>query len=850
MGASKSMKEEVGRAAKPVQNHSSNCANRKCFMSSNPTSALLNSASKVLYITSILIFSLFSGCNIFKDERDLELDQFETKAFIYIDSSEKFTSKPDSYAGPSIGKMFDELTSEINKYESSRFALKDSQYSRFKQIRDAIISKKLGGVKARSKITSDVFLGSTPKDKSKSVAKSNQRPYFAEKQTAFSEKVREGAKRETERIRSKYWTEGRRAYDELSAGKLMESWSIPREGHATVWFGERSGLVLKSGARDLGFDSKMGNYPRPCSVGNGYGTPHDTDGQLNWIVRSYRTPATLSFRRSRETGLGELDLDGHLSAYISSNPILEDRFDEAFNSYLAINADPHPISQKYANVVNKVAYCKTLEHAVSGLDIGSSGILGFSIGQDLDSFLDKAKNAPEFIEWNGGIQEGEKGGGIVLQCMTQLFEKPVAAQFVFYPSFRNKDVKFTFTRWQLVFYAELKSEFSSALREINEACKKSLDAADRARLIGTLEKFGLRKALNNEKEKAQLEVLDQTNVMLEALFKSLANQAVGSKEVEEMAEHFAEAMESRANESGVHCLEQLDTDKFDHLCLISWERGRRMSSLWTSSGQIAAVMPETMVNRPAISESRKSVATFVSQNKGLRIFEALQVLSVQPPTSNDYLPAVVSISGGDECHSFKCEVLETLSSFLQSCEDATTENKKKLEANTKSRAMLGGSAGESKLPPRAPSGTSNSTIDNSNDSRFLRRETVKPAGSRPAPANPPSPPSVNPPVAVRSGPSVAAEVRERTVEKGGSNNYETPDKAEFEKADRRLNSLYKEASSLMNNEAKVKLKSDQIQWVKTKETRAKADPANSLKIQLDLTNARISELEDIISRKR
>jgi uncharacterized protein YecT (DUF1311 family) len=847
----------------PAQNHSSNSANHRHVMSGKAISAPLISASKMLQFTSILIFFLCSGCNIFKDERDLELDQFETKAFIYIDSSQKFTSKPDSYAGPSIGKMFDELNSEINKYENSRFALKDSQYSRFKKIKDAIISKKLVGVKARCKITSDVFLASNPKNKSAGVAKTNQRPYFAEKQTTFTQKVKDGAKKEAERIRLKYWNEGRKAYDELSAGKLTESWSIPREGHATVFFGERSALVLKSGVRDLGFDPKMGNYPRPCSVGDGYGTPRDTDGQLNWIVRSYRTPATLSFQRSRETGRAAIDLDGHLSAYISSHPILQDRFDEALNSYVAINADPHPISQKYANVINKVSYCKMLEHAVSGLDIGNSGILGFNIGQDLESFLDKAMKAPEFIEWNGGIQESEKGGGIVLQCMTQLFEKPVAAQFIFYPSFRKNEVKFTFTRWQLVFYAELKNEFSTALREINEACKKSLDAADRARLIGTLEKFGLRKALNNEKEKAQLEVLDQTNVMLEAVFKSLADKTAGSKEVEEMAEHFAEAMESRSDESGVQCLEQLDTDKFDHLCLVSWERGRRMSSLWTLSGRIAAVMPEAMVNRPAISESRKSVATFVSQNKGLRVFEALQVLSV------DNAPAVVSISGGDECHSFKCEVLETLSSFLQSCEDATTQNKKTLEANAKSRAMLGGGTGESKLPPRSPSGTSNSTIDNRNDSRFPRYETVKPAISKPASATPPvatppvatppvatppvatppvaTPPVATPPVAARS--ASAFEVSKRVVDKSNLN-IGSSDRVEFDKADRILNNLYREAFALLSNEAKVKLKADQIQWVKNKEARAKADPANSTKIQLESTNARISELEAIINGKR
>jgi len=71
----------------------------------------------------------------------------------------------------------------------------------------------------------------------------------------------------------------------------------------------------------------------------------------------------------------------------------------------------------------------------------------------------------------------------------------------------------------------------------------------------------------------------------------------------------------------------------------------------------------------------------------------------------------------------------------------------------------------------------------------------------------------------------------------------------FNKADFRLNAVYRQLMSNLSVSDQAKLKLEQREWVKLKEAVVKSSPQNSLKIQLKMTLDRIAELEAASDKK-
>ena len=70
---------------------------------------------------------------------------------------------------------------------------------------------------------------------------------------------------------------------------------------------------------------------------------------------------------------------------------------------------------------------------------------------------------------------------------------------------------------------------------------------------------------------------------------------------------------------------------------------------------------------------------------------------------------------------------------------------------------------------------------------------------------------------------------------------------EFNQADKNLNELYQRAMRTLSESAKSNLKSEQRKWIKDKESSVKNNPGQALKIQIEMTNARIAVIKELLN---
>jgi hypothetical protein len=374
---------------------------------------------------------------------------------------------------------------------------------------------------------------------------------------------------------------------------------------------------------------------------------------------------------------------------IDKNQFLDDLFEEALAGPLREHNQEliTGLAQRYATVVNKVAYSKSIENQISSTESKAPAILGFEIGQDLGSFLDKALERSDLISWHSGRLKDSYGPCIAFACMTMLFDKPMIAEFKFCPTLSETKKRMVLSHWKLTFTPDNRGAFQNALDEAGEACKRSQDALDRARLLESLSKFGIRNVTDGAIQKNNAEALESGLKMIQGFDRAMASRGNGSDEVNDVDRNFLNFTRSRSKDSQVY--EEQGTIESDvaKVRLKSRDRGTRMTTTANQSKKLFFVMSESTYEE-ALDRIREDLLIY--RIGDTRIFESKQKTGVPDTFSSGILDKEVSISGGDESHLFKIETISTIVDFVKDMQLNIEKYQSKDKSNKKSLNALGG----------------------------------------------------------------------------------------------------------------------------------------------------------------
>lgn len=206
-----------------------------------------------------------------------------------------------------------------------------------------------------------------------------------------------------------------------------------------------------------------------------------------------------------------------------------------------------------------------------------------------------------------------------------------------------------------------------------------------------------------------------------------------------------------------------------------------------------------------------------------RIFESKQKTGVEDTLSNDYIFKEVSISGGDESHLFKIETISSVVEFMALMQAWSSENKSKTRVSEESLDALNGGGPQSReIADRTPIAF--------NQNKVPREEST--LASKPQDTRPDKPQD-----------TIPDKQRESSMRSSGS----IVTQNDFKLADRKLNELYQRAMRRLNSNEQEKLKREQREWIKEKESYSKRFPEDALRKQVEMTNERIIVIERMIN---
>lgn len=530
--------------------------------------------NKVIFYLNLLTAGLtLTSCGILDTETDKALDIFETKVYIYAESCDKFTSKPDIYHGPSLNQMLEDLSLQKIELEKAQKKMSKKQMARFEEIRDCILSKQFKTLKKRIAVDSKIYQSNSEPSGIQGKTSNKQAEITEKSIGSFFEKERSTIK-----------AAAKKASDDILSMVTSEEWIRAQKIYNSI--------------KDRGFE--RGSTPNVSKFENTVVKGGDTSGLISGNI-------DVSFNPRQDTVRGKFSflefVEGNrkyaMGAYIRKNQILDDLFLAASEHTIREKKEDLLVGQAqlYANVVNKLAYSASIEETIASDEMQRPAVLGFAIGQDLDTFLDTALNRSDLINWQGGPMKDSFGPCIAFACMTKLYEKPMFVEFVFCPTLNENKPRMALFHWKVTFTPTAQGAFQKALNDASEACKKSLDASDRARLLESLGKFGLRQVTDEAVQKNNAEALEQGLKAMQGAFQAVANRGNGSAEVNDVDREFHKFIVNRSKGSQIYEEEGKTGSDFMKIRLRSKERGVRMTTI-SGPKKSFFIMSENHMKKP------------------------------------------------------------------------------------------------------------------------------------------------------------------------------------------------------------------------------------------------------------
>ena len=629
---------------------------------------------KTLILTHLILLTIFvAGCS--GDQNEKNLDVLETKVFLYSENSEKFLSKPDRYRGPDLPRMLDNISDHLKAIEQNTATFSEEQKKRLALIRECLLTKKVKKISKRVSLNEDFYITKASETKNDTPNKANAESSGEKTPATLKSKISELRKSVNKDSKS-----------------LLEIVNSERWKHAeNICNNSNTGIILDGS-----------DLPDNAIVSSLYELSYEA-GSAGTIVTN---EATLSFDCNKDEIGGSLTIIENINQIIKQNltnrssikPVnvflestpqakeLRDLFNSAVS--LAVSHDRskiNEIAQLYFSVVNKLGYLKYIESNIKDANRNAPAVLGFNLGEGLDQFIANALEKSELIDWKGGVLKDLFGPTYALSCQTIVFDQPMQVEFYFVPSLDKNNQKLVLKHWKLRYSPNNHKDFKTAINEFQEAARKSSDALDKARLLETISKLGLRDVVGTQVDKANLDAIENGNKMLDGLFGAINEQKKADRVFNEIDQTFEKFLVSRAKNSSIVHFTSTTSNLADSsnkedgtylkTRLFSKERGRRM----------------TVLNGKTDGSLFISSATLEGSSKDLTSYEDTLTMYRVPNTgifeSKSSCDAVVKahlleLSGGDECHMFKSEVIYSIAICVQTFESIISDlTKKNANAN-------------------------------------------------------------------------------------------------------------------------------------------------------------------------